>query len=164
MATGSEVKEAAMSVSISDSDIQAATSLLAKLVGLEPAAVESAVARLRNAHGQRNRAENVQRAQRIREHRARRGKLFPQPIFGEPPWEMLMALYVDHREEGATTAELAANTNLPSTTAARWLGYLEDHGLVSRRLHPNDRRCSLVELTDSAMKALDECFASGDVF
>ena len=162
--TGSDVKEAAMSVSISDSDIQAATIVLAKLAGIEPAAVELAISRLRHARGHRNRAEIVQQAERIRAHRARRGKLFPQPIFGEPPWEMLMALYLDHAEEGATTAELAASTSLPSTTAARWLGYLEDHGLVSRRPHPNDRRCSLVELTDSAMKALDECFASSDVF
>jgi len=156
--------QTAGSVSYSESELRAATLLLARLIGVDRGAVERAIAKLVSDAGPKNRAEVVARAERIRKHRARRGELFPQPIFGEPPWEMLMALFVDYPENGATTSQLAASTGLPSTTAARWLGYLEDHGLVQRRSHPADRRCRLVELTDTARAALDKCFADSDLF
>ena len=159
-----DAEQTATSVSVSESELRAATLLLARLIGVERTAVERTIAKLMKNPVPQGRAEGVARAERIRKHRARRGELFPQPIFGEPPWEMLMALFVDYPESGATTSQLAASTGLPSTTASRWLGYLEDHELVQRKGHPADRRCRLVELTDTARAALDKCFADSDLF
>lgn len=90
----------------------------------------------------------AQLARRRYSERRRRAKHFPESLFGEPAWDMLLDLYIA-AEAGmdipVTSACIAAD--VPATTALRWLQVLEAHGLVERRADPRDARRSLVKLT-----------------
>lgn len=142
-------------IELSRSEIEAAARLLEKLLGIDAGAVLAA--RLRSGTSLQGRARIVELAARVRRHRLRRRELFPQPIFGEPPWEMLLALYLDF-PEGTTMATLASRVGLAGTTVRRWLGYLKDHHLVKTEPARQDRRSLCVLLTDSAREKLDRYF------
>ena len=90
-----------------------------------------------------------------------RAKIFPPSMFGEPAWEMMVALYVS--EELPTAADLARWTDTALSTAMRWIAYLETHRLVVRETRDDDRRSQSVKLSDEArekMAALFSEFAS----
>ena len=92
--------------------------------------------------------------------RSLRRKLFDPHLFGEPGWDILLALYViDDVERRLSIAELTAITHVPLTTSLRWLAYLEEQDLVSRTAAPNDQRVVLVELTDDGRKAMESYFS-----
>ena len=114
--------------------------LLQKLLGIDPGAVVAA--RLRSG-------TSLQGRRRIVEL---------QPIFGEPPWEILLALYLDF-PDGTSVATLASRIGLAGTTVRRWLGYLKDHDLVKAVPWGHDRRSLCVLLTDSAREKLDSYFS-----
>jgi DNA-binding MarR family transcriptional regulator len=142
-------------IEFTDSELEAAAMLLQKLLGVDAEALF--LARLRTGTSLRGRPRIVELAERVRRHRLRRRELFPQPIFGEPPWEMLLALYLDF-PQGTTVATLASTIGLAGTTVRRWLGYLKDHHLVKTVPSDNDRRSLCVLLTDSARQRLDSYF------
>jgi DNA-binding MarR family transcriptional regulator len=142
-------------IELCESEIEAATMLLKKLLDIDAGAIIAA--RLRSGTSLEGRARIVELAARVRRHRLRRRELFPQPIFGEPPWEMLIALYLDF-PDGATVAALASSVGLAGTTVRRWLGYLKDHHLVKTAPSIHDRRSLCVLLTDSARDKLDRYF------
>ena len=146
---------ASKQIELSESELQAAAKLLEKLLGIDAGAI--AVARLRSGTSLEGRPRIVELAARVRRHRLRRRELFPQPIFGEPPWELLLALYLDF-PEGATVATLASRIGLAGTTARRWLRYLADHHLVMTVRSGHDRRSLCVLLTDNARDKLDSYF------
>ena len=143
-------------IELTDSEIEAAAMLLEKLLGIDAGAVF--LARLRSGTSLQGRPRIVELAARVRRHRLRRRELFPQPIFGEPPWEMLLALYLDF-PEGTTVATLASSIGLAGTTVRRWLGYLKDHHLVRTVPWGHDRRSLCVLLTDTAREKLDRYFS-----
>ena len=145
-------------VALTEEDVEAAVMLLSRLIGIERSVLLAA--RL-SADTTPSRPMIVQLAERMRRLRLRRRALFPQPIFGEPPWEMLLALYVDH-PDGATIATLASGVGLASTTARRWLGYLKDHELVRYLRSERDRRSYSVVLTDGAREKLEAYFDDAD--
>ena len=104
----------------------------------------------------------VLRADAAREQfqRALRRKLFDENLFGEPGWDILLALFViDDVERRLNIADLTAITLVPLTTSLRWLGYLEERDLISRSTAPNDQRMVLVELTDKGRRAMENYFA-----
>ena len=142
-------------IELSESELEAAAMLLQKLLGIDVA--EVFLARLRSGTSLEGRPRIVALAARVRRHRLRRRELFPQPIFGEPPWEMLLALYLDF-PEGTTVATLASRIALPATTVRRWLGYLKDHHLVKTARSTHDRRSLCVLLTEGAREKLDSYF------
>lgn len=142
-------------IELSESEIEAAAMLLEKLLGVDAGAVLAA--RLRSGTSLCGRARTVELAARVRRHRLRRKELFPQPILGEPPWEMMIALYLDF-PDGTTISALASRVGLAGTTVRRWLGYLRDHGLVKTVPWGHDRRSVCVLLTDDAREKLDRYF------
>jgi DNA-binding MarR family transcriptional regulator len=142
-------------IELSESEIEVAAILLGKLLGIDAEALF--IARLRSGTALQERPRIVGLAARVRRHRLRRRELFPQPIFGEPPWEMLLALYLDF-PDGTTIATLASSIGLAGTTVRRWLGYLKDHHLVKAVPLGHDRRSLCVLLTDSARERLDRYF------
>jgi DNA-binding MarR family transcriptional regulator len=99
----------------------------------------------------------ILRDEAAREQRRRglRRKLFDPYLFGEPAWEILLALYVADVERRLSIAQLTAVTHVPLTTALRWLALLEDQDLVSRTIAPDDQRIVLIELTDSGRRAMN---------
>jgi DNA-binding MarR family transcriptional regulator len=100
----------------------------------------------------------ILREEAIREQRQRelRRKLFEPNMFGEPAWEILLALYVtDSVERRLSIAQLTTVTHVPLTTALRWLAHLEDQEFVSRSIAPSDQRIVLIELTDFGRRSME---------
>jgi DNA-binding MarR family transcriptional regulator len=105
--------------------------------------------------------QEILRADAIREQfrRGLRHKLFDQRLFGEAAWDILLALYViDSVERRLSIAQLTTMTQVPLTTALRWLACLEEQDLVSRSTAPGDQRIVLVELTDRGRRVMESYF------
>ena len=80
--------------------------------------------------------------------RSRRTAHFPEALFGEPAWDILLDLYVHackRQEVSVTSACLAAQ--VPPTTGLRWVGLLEAEGYIARRPSQKDRRIVILDLT-----------------
>jgi len=96
-------------------------------------------------------------ARQIRFSRELRAKMFNRTIFGEPAWDILLALYViDGDRRRLNTRELSELANLALTTALRWLNYLEEQGLIARKSNPFDQRMVYVEISDKGRSAMDD--------
>ena len=96
-------------------------------------------------------------AQLIFDLRKARALLFPASMFGEPAWDMMMALYIANQAPAA--ADLARWTNTPPTTAMRWITYLEGHDLVARESSDDDRRTHKIRLTRQARVNMQQLFS-----
>jgi hypothetical protein len=105
--------------------------------------------------GQVSRDDLVKLARTVVELRRTRSHVFPPVIFGEPAWDMLLALFLRaSSNEGETVSNLSMSSGTPATTALRWIDYLEREGYVSRRSCRTDRRLVFVDLTDKADDAI----------
>jgi DNA-binding MarR family transcriptional regulator len=110
-----------------------------------------------------DRAILVERARREFVGRQRRSQFFSSAMFGEPAWDMLLALYViEQSGPRHTIVKLVAQAAAPATTALRWLEYLDKERLVVRHSNPIDRRTTFIEISDKARLALD-AYYSGTV-
>ncbi|MBY0521374.1 MAG: winged helix DNA-binding protein [Sphingomonas sp.] len=81
-------------------------------------------------------------------------------LFGEPAWDILLELHsaqTTGRDTSITSACFASN--VPNTTALRYLGNLEAHGLIVRRGDPGDRRRSVVSLSDTTSEMMQDWLA-----
>ena len=98
----------------------------------------------------------IKRAAAMVATRERRKKFFNASMFGEPAWDVLLALYLaEARGERTNINTLTQSSGAAPTTALRWMNYLENHQLISREEHPTDVRASIVRLTDKAQRALE---------
>jgi DNA-binding MarR family transcriptional regulator len=95
--------------------------------------------------------------ERVYAERRRRDALFPEGIFGEPAWDLLLALFTAH-ETGETMilCEAYRVAHVSDTTGRRLLDQLEKEGLISRRRAPDSRKTRLVELTPDAVERMTE--------
>lgn len=113
-----------------------------------------------------SRASSPQQRETLRADAAReqfqrslRRKLFDEHLFGEPGWDILLALFViDNVERRLSIGDLTAVTLIPLTTSLRWLAYLEEQDLISRSMAPHDQRMVLIELTDKGRRAMETYF------
>ena len=91
----------------------------------------------------------IKGAERLLAARRHRDALFGEGLFGEPGWDILLELYVaGMRHSRYSLSKVGGSQGLPSTTVLRWLGKLEDEGLVYREVDPTFPRRLLVTLTD----------------
>lgn len=97
----------------------------------------------------------VRTAQAMLQRRRRRSDEFEPTMFGEPAWEMLLALYVRETSGASSTAEELQPASATASSAERWLRYLEKEGLARRRYYPRDGRTVFVELSNRGRQALD---------
>lgn len=91
----------------------------------------------------------------LRARRLRDG-LFPERVFADPAWDMLLELYAckaEGKKLGVSNACVAAI--VPQTTALRCLDRLEECGLVHRQPDPADSRRINVELSDVATSRIE---------
>ena len=103
----------------------------------------------------------VSRARKLLAVRRMRKQYFDRDIFGEPAWEILLALYVtDDAGARLTLTKLAEWIEAPLTTVIRWVRALEDQSLVGRVEHPTDRRIIFIRLLDKGRTALDSYLAA----
>ena len=104
------------------------------------------------------RLELLSRARALFAERTRRAQFFNRAMFGEPAWDMLIALYTLDGQR-TRVGKLVNIIGAPQTTALRWLEYLEKERFVVRRPDPDDLRVSCIELLDHGREVLDNYFA-----
>lgn len=94
-------------------------------------------------------------SKRLYSMRLRRQDFFSSDLFGEPGWDMLLALF--NAEAGGhklTVSSLCASSQSPSTTSLRWLDRLIQLDLVARTKSPLDGRVFFIVLRPSARTAI----------
>ena len=95
-------------------------------------------------------------ARELIEDRRRRDRLFGEHLFGEPAWDMLLALYSRlDRQELPDVAWLAAAAHVPQSNAVRWQWALIERGLVQfapRRALGVDAQ---VQLTEQGLQLME---------
>lgn len=86
-----------------------------------------------------------------------RDEAFGDGLFSDPAWDMLLELYIAH-ERGVqiSVGSLCRASNVPASTAIRWIGVLEERGLVVRSPDKRDRRRFWVSLSDRGLANMVE--------
>ncbi|WP_185829182.1 MarR family transcriptional regulator [Sphingomonas ginkgonis] len=142
-------------IALSASDAREAARLLGLLTGQEEAA-----GRKTGVAPGSQREVAISRARREFSERKRRAEFFSAAMFGEPAWDILLALYVTEGTHGRhTMTSIRDLVGVPLTTALRWADYLERERLIARSQHPTDRRSMIIELTDKGRQTLDGYFS-----
>ena len=96
---------------------------------------------------------------RIIRCRAHRNKLLPAHLFADPAWDMLLELYKSELMcKRICVTSLSIASNVPGTTALRWIKALENEGLVHRTDDYSDGRRRFLSLTHVALVAMDQFF------
>lgn len=96
------------------------------------------------------RRELAHLASKLYEARRGRDRMFEDKLFGEPAWDMLLALYCLPVQGIILTAtSLAYSANVPPSTGNRWQKLLLGRGLMKRGPNTSDGRQQLVALTDT---------------
>jgi DNA-binding MarR family transcriptional regulator len=120
----------------------------------------SSLAELRRSHQPPSPAQREvlrEDATRIQFSRGLRRKLFEPNMFGEPAWDMLLALYIiDNDQRRLGTGELARLAGVALTTCLRWLDYLNEQDLIWRVPSTLDQRIVSVELSEIGRAAMDD--------
>jgi DNA-binding MarR family transcriptional regulator len=94
--------------------------------------------------------------------RSARRKFLPAHLFADPAWDMLLDLYLsDIVSQRVSISSLCIASNVPATTALRWITSLQAEGLVERAGDPRDSRRYFMSLSEKGMAAMDGYF--GDV-
>lgn len=88
-----------------------------------------------------------------------RNEHIPGHFLGEPGWDILLDLFIaklSGLKISITSACIASQ--VPPTTALRWLSVLEEEGLIGRAVDAKDRRRTWVELTEVGVKSMTAYF------
>ena len=121
----------------------------------EVAAVNAEVLRAQ-ARREPSRGELCQLACRIYDARRARGKVLDRELFGEPAWDMLLALYcLPTRGYLMTVTALTYSADLPQTTGHRWQKVLQHEGLIERGPQGVDLRKQTLRLTPKGRSLMD---------
>jgi DNA-binding transcriptional ArsR family regulator len=92
--------------------------------------------------------------------RRRRGRYFPEELFADPTWDMmldLLAAELSYRPVAVSSLCVAAA--VPATTALRHIRSMVQKGMLIRRQDMRDGRRVYVELSPEASGALRRYFA-----
>jgi DNA-binding transcriptional ArsR family regulator len=96
--------------------------------------------------------------QAIRE-RHRRGSYFPEMLFREVGWDVLLELFATELEKRQISkTAIAAAIGAPHTTVLRWLAVLGEAGLIKEEPDRHDRRRAWVKLTTDGYRRMDGYF------
>lgn len=95
-------------------------------------------------------AKELYRIRRIR------GDLFPNDMFGEAAWDILLTLYIAAEDQKVSVSAAGAASGVPPTTSLRWIAWLEQGGLIERSRHAFDARMTILQLTISGSVKMDQ--------
>lgn len=85
---------------------------------------------------------------RIYDNRRARDKIIDRRLFGEPAWDMLLALYcLPARGEIMTVTSLSLAASVALTSGLRWQSKLTEEGLIERGPPGIDQRKQMIRLT-----------------
>ncbi len=88
-----------------------------------------------------------------------RSQYFPSDLFSDPCWEMLLDLYDAFLASAeVTVTSLGAASGVPATTALRRMDTLQGHGLIARVEDKDDKRRTIIRLTDGGLAAVERFF------
>lgn len=80
-------------------------------------------------------------------------------LLGEPAWDMLLDLVIHRvKQKRVSVTSLCIASDVPPTTALRWIGFLQEHGLVERHDSETDKRKAFVALTDQGWLQMGNYF------
>jgi DNA-binding MarR family transcriptional regulator len=103
------------------------------------------------------RRELCRLACRIYDARRTRDRLLNSELFGEPAWDMLLALYcLPCRGERLATTALSLAAETAPSTGLRWQNTLMSEGLIERGPEQFDARRQLVRLTAKGRTFLEK--------
>ena len=89
--------------------------------------------------------------------RSRRKDFLTADLFGEPGWDMLLALYhAEAKGTRLTVTSLCAASQCPDTTALRWIEKLKQLGLVRRTKDRLDGRVFFIDLLPHARRTVSD--------
>ncbi|GEM_PF-1051667 len=95
------------------------------------------------------------RSRRVRE------QYFGRKLFGEPAWDMLLELYASElNDENISTSNLILSSLSPTSTALRWIKYMEDSGLVTKKSSHLDGRVQYQRITKNGFDMMTKYFES----
>ena len=101
----------------------------------------------------------LQAARSVYAGRRLRDKLLGKTLFGEPAWDMLLALYANTlQQKRITTTSLCHASAVPTTTALRWVGQLDAAGLIRREPSQADGRVHHQVLTARGIRVMTAYF------
>jgi DNA-binding MarR family transcriptional regulator len=111
----------------------------------------------RNPRRQPTTRELARLAGKIYDARRSRERMFKDQLFGEPAWDMLLALYaLPTRGMALGVTSLTHAANVPPTTGLRWQTILFEEGLIQRGPHVSDNRQQLVGLTEKGRMLMEK--------
>ena len=97
---------------------------------------------------------------RVISQRQLRAQVFPNDLFSDPAWDILLdltAAYAEHKRVSVTSLCIASG--VPSTTALRWIRILTEAGLLVRIEDTTDRRRAFIALSDRGARLMARYFA-----
>ena len=97
-------------------------------------------------------------AQSLYKSRRVRARYFDKNLFGEPIWDMLLDIFV-HQSSGlpVSVKTLCLASDVPETTALRYIALLVETGLIARKNDERDRRRIFLSLTPRGEAAIRQC-------
>ena len=98
-------------------------------------------------------------ADRVYRSRRMRSRYFPEHLFADPAWDILLLLYsLQPSGRQVSISAVCSSAGVPESTGHRWIEKLIQAGLVSREKHPKDRRVNWVRLSDGTVERLNAYF------
>jgi predicted transcriptional regulator len=83
--------------------------------------------------------------------------MIDRKLFGEPAWDMLLALFFfPWRNELLSVTSLSYAANVPQTTGLRWQRVLTEEGLIHRGPPGIDQRKQYMALTDEGKRLMSD--------
>ena len=93
--------------------------------------------------------------------RVRRTTYLPAAIFADPAWDILLELFrAELCQERVSVSNLCIASQVPFSTALRWISRLQDDGLICRSADPIDGRRYYIRLTYSGSVAMNRYFTA----
>lgn len=98
-------------------------------------------------------------ADRVYRSRRMRSRYFPEYLFADPAWDILLLLFsLQPSGKQISISAVCSSAAVPESTGHRWIEKLIEAGMVVREKHPNDRRMNWVRLSDKSVERLSAYF------
>lgn len=94
-------------------------------------------------------------AEKLYEYRRQRERTFPDGLFSDPAWDILLDLFISEgRNRRVSVGDACLASCVPPSTAMRWLTTLEDEGLIVKSSDTADRRRSFFTLSPQGLEKM----------